>query len=109
MAFGDDIRAGPQRERRECDTVLFIRLLDAGRLQILQNHLREGLLSVGLNADLFGWVDQVVVFIDAQHPMGGKALDRERTSHTNLFVIWIGLVVEGFKLGLSGAERAEVE
>ena len=42
-ALGADQLAGPGRERGEGDPVLLVRLLDAGGLQVLQDHLREGL------------------------------------------------------------------
>ena len=51
-AFGADEIAGPGRERGEGDPVLLVRLLHAGDLEVLQDHLGEGLLGPVLGAVL---------------------------------------------------------
>ena len=40
-AFGADQFAGPGRERGERDAVILVGLLDAGDLEIFENHLLE--------------------------------------------------------------------
>ncbi len=49
-AFGADQIARPGRERGEGDPVLLVRLLHAGGLEVLQDHLREGLLGAVVGA-----------------------------------------------------------
>ena len=102
-AFGADESARPWRERGESDLVLLVRLLHAGRLEVLQDHLGKRLLLgvVGGGFRDIG-IDQFVVVIDSQNTMRTQAFHGERTGHANLLVIGVGLVVEVFKLGLGG-------
>ena len=52
-AFGADQIAGPGGERGEGDLVLLVRLLHAGGLEVLQDHLGEGLLRPVVGAVFF--------------------------------------------------------
>ena len=101
-AFGADQIAGPGRKRGEGDPVLLVRLLHAGGLQVLQDHLGEGLLRSVFGAVFLEAVDQFVVLIHAQHAVGAEAFDGERTGHADLLLVVVGLVVEVFELGLGG-------
>ena len=69
-SLSTDEIAWPRRERGEGDFVLLMRLLHAGGLQILQDHLREALLRAVFRAILFQAVDQLVVFIHTEHAVG---------------------------------------
>ena len=65
----------------------------------------SSLLWVGSGALALGGgqcVDQLVVLIDAQHPVGRQALDGEGPGDADLGIVGIGLVVEIFELGLGG-------
>ena len=101
-AFGADEVAGPGGEGGEGDPVLLVRLLHAGGLEILQDHLGEGLLSAVLGGVFLQGVNQFIVFIHAQHAVGAEALDSERAGHADLFLVVVGLVVEIFKLSFGG-------
>lgn len=46
-------------------------------------------------------VDQLVVFIDAQHAVRRQALDGEGAGHANRLLVFVGLVVEVFELSRS--------
>ena len=79
-------------------------LLNTGNLEILQDHLREGLfflvVSAGLR-DVFGIaVDQLIVLVHPKHPVRREALNRERPGHANYLLVVVGLVVEFLRLGL---------
>ena len=100
-AFGADEIAGPGRERGEGDLVFLVRLLHAGGLQVLQDHLGESLLVRVFGASSQR-IDQLVVLIHAEDAMRREALDRERPGHADLLLVVVGLVVEVFKLGLGG-------
>jgi len=99
--FGADQLAGPGREGDKGDTVLLVRLLNAGGLEVLHDHLGEGLLnSIFVAAFLnLQWVDQIVVLINAQHAVGAEALHGEGTGHADLLLIVIWFIVEIFKFG----------
>ena len=101
-AFGADQIAGPGGERGEGDPVLLVRLLHAGGLEVLQDHLREGLLGAVFGAVFLDGVDQFVVLIHAQHAVRAEALHGEGTGHADLLLVLVGLVVEVFELGLGG-------
>ena len=80
-----------------------MRLLHAGGLEVLQDHLGKGLL-LGVVGGGFrdAGIDQLVVVIHAEHAVGAEALDGEGTGHADLLLVVVGLVVEVFKLGLGG-------
>ena len=101
-AFGADQIAGPGRERGEGDPVLLVRLLHAGGLEVLQDHLGEGLLGLVLGAVLLEAVDQLVVLVHAEHAVRAEALDGEGTGDADLLLVLVGLVVEVLELGLGG-------
>ena len=101
-AFAADQFAGPRGERGEGDLVLLVRLLHAGGLEVLQDHLGEGLLGSVFGAVFLQGVDQFVVLIHAQHAVRAEALHGEGTGYADLLLVRIGLVVEVFKLGLGG-------
>ena len=107
-AFGADQIAGPGGERGEGDPVLLVRLLHAGGLEVLQDHLGEGLLGSVFGAVFLEAVDQFVVLIHAQHAVRAEALDGEGTGHADLLLVVVGLVVEVFKLGLGGDGRVDL-
>ena len=75
-AFGADQIAGPGRERGEGDLVLLVRLLHAGGLEVLQDHLGEGLLRSVFGAVFFEAVDQFVVLIHAEHAVRAEGFRR---------------------------------
>jgi hypothetical protein len=79
-----------------------VRLLHAGGLQILQDHLGEGLFSSVFVAVLLETVDQFVVLIHAEHAVGTEALDGEWTGDADYLFVLVGLVVEVFEFGLCG-------
>ena len=69
-ALGADQVAGPGRQRGEGDPVFLVRLLHAGGLEVLQDHLREVcLLRDRRQPRSARRVDQLVVLIHAQHAM----------------------------------------
>ena len=84
-------------------------LLHAGSLEVLQDHLREGLLRRRIRPfSSLERIDQFVVFVHAEHAVGRKALDRERPGHADLLLVLVGLVVEVFELGLGGDGRVDL-
>src|SRR5262252_75721 len=92
-AFGADQVTRPWRQRREGDSVLLVGLLHAGGVEVLQDHLGEGLPPVS-GTVLAEAVDQFVVLVHAEHAVGTEALHRERASDTDLALVLIGPVVE---------------
>ena len=101
-AFGADQVAGPGGERGESDPVLLVRLLHAGGLEVLQDHLREGLLGSVFGARFLQSVDQLIVLVYAQHAMRAQTLNGEWSGDADLLVVRVRLVVEIFELGLGG-------
>ena len=96
---------GPGRQRGEADPVLLMGLLHPGHPQVLQDHLREGLLlalSRSRVGDALRGVDQLVVLVDAEHPVGRQALDGEWTGDADRLLLGVGLVVEVLGVGLGG-------
>ena len=99
----------------ERDAVLLVRLLHAGRPEVLQDHVGEvrrlavAELLVGEGREKF------VVLVHRQHPVRRQALDREGTGDADARVVAIGLVVEvlvvrfgsdgGVDLSLAGDAR----
>ena len=71
-AFGADEIARPGSERGEGDLVFLVRLLDAGGLEVLQDHLGKGLLLAVASAGFRHTVDQFVVLIHPQHRCGER-------------------------------------
>jgi hypothetical protein len=75
-----------------------MRLLDARGLQIFEDHFGEarrfGSLLTGIN--------QRVIFIDGEDAMRGKALDGEGSGDAHLLVVFVGLVIEIFRIGFGG-------
>ena len=78
--IGADEVAGPGRKSRERDPVFLVRLLDAGGLEVVEDHLREGLPGCVIRAVFAHGVDQLVVFIDAEHAAWVEAFDGEGNS-----------------------------
>jgi len=77
-----------------------VRLLNAGGLQALQDHLGEGLFGPIFGAVLLEAVNQIVVLVHAEHTVRAKAFNGERTSDPNLLLVVIRLVIQVFGLGL---------
>ena len=109
--MGRTIRSGPPRRRgllragsegNEGDAVLLVRLLDAGGFEVLQNHLGEGLLGSVFGDVVAELVDQFIVLIHAEHAVGAEALHGEGTGHADALLVFVGLVVEEFGIGLGG-------
>ena len=101
-AFAADQFAGPGGERGEGDLVLLVRLLHAGGLEVLQDHLRERLLGSVFSAWVLQRIDQLVVFVHTEHTVRTEALHGEWTGDADFLVVRVRLVVEIFKLGLGG-------
>ena len=112
-AFGADVRVAfdvaplgadqvtrPRRERGEGDAVLTAGLLDAGRVQVLQDHGREVLLPVVAGLGLGEMVDQLVILVDAERAVRRQTLHRERTGDAEDSPIAVGLVVQVLEVGL---------
>ena len=96
--------ARPGRERGERDPVFLVGLLDAGGLEVLQDHAGEVLLSAVAEPGFRHAVDELVVLVDAQHAVGRNALHREGACDADLPVVLVGFVVEVFviRLGCDG-------
>ena len=71
-ALGADEVPRPRGERGEGDTVLAVGLLDAGRVQVLQDHGREVLLPIVAGLGLGDMVDEVVILVDSEGAVGAK-------------------------------------
>ena len=69
--FSADQITGPGGERGEGDLVILMRLLDAGGLEIFQDHLHEVAFFVVFALAFANSIDQLVVFIHAQHAVRG--------------------------------------
>ncbi len=91
--------AGPGGERGESDPVFLVRLLHAGGLEVLQDHLVETHAVSLLHGER---IDQLVVLIHAEHAVGREALDGERARNADLLLVVVGLVVEVLEFGLGG-------
>ena len=101
--FGTDRSlAGPGHKRCEGDAVRLVRLLHAGGLEVLQDHLGEGLLGSVSGTAVVQGVDQLVVLIHAEYAVGAEALDGEGTGDADFLVVRVGLVVEVLELGFGG-------
>ncbi len=100
--FGADQLSGPGGEGGEGDPVLLVRLLHAGGLEVLQDHLGEGLLGAVFGTAFPHGVDQSVVLIHAEHAVRTEALHGEGAGHADFLLVVVGLVVEIFKLSLGG-------
>ena len=111
MAYGADVTARPALDRRKVDLVLFVRLLDSGGSQVLQNDLGEGgFVRAAFRRGPFAFrgvqrIDQFVVLIDRQDAMRRQALDGERPGDADAGLVLIGLVEEIFviRLGRDGS------
>ena len=70
-------------ERGEGDAVLAVRLLDARRVQVFQDHGREVVLPVVADLGLGEMVDEFVILVDAERAVWRYALDSDgRTTRT---------------------------
>ncbi len=94
--------ARPRRERGKRDPVFLVGLLDAGGLEVLQDHAGEILLFAVAELGFRHAVDELVVLVNAQHAVGRNALHREGTGDADLPVVLVGLVVEVFVVRLGG-------
>ena len=104
-ALGTDEMPWPGLEGGEVDLVLLVRLLDPGGLEVFEDDLDEGPLAAEfglLPLACFQRVDQLVVSIHPEGAVRGEALDGERPGHADLFLIFVGFVVEVFGIGLGG-------
>ena len=101
-SLGADEFAGPGSDPGEGDAVLFVRLLDAGGFEMVQDHLGEVLLFAVPEPGLGDVVDEFVVFINAQQTVRRQALYGEGAGDADLFFVLVGLVVEVFVVGLGG-------
>ena len=97
--------ARPRRERGEGDLVFLVRLLNAGGLQVFQNHLDKILRRVVPELGIGEGVNQFVILVHSQHAMGEEAFDGERAGHADDFVVLVGFVVEVLEFGLGGDRR----
>lgn len=81
-------------------------LLHSGGFEVFENDLDEVAfftVARALIADFAGvGVDEFVVFVHAQHAVGGETFDGEGTGDADLFLVLIGLVVEILEVGLGG-------
>ena len=77
-----------------------MRLLHAGRLEVLQDHRGEVLRLVVGGRGLGHAIDELVVLVDAEHTMRRQALDRERPGDPHLAVVRVRLVVEVLEVRL---------
>ena len=107
-AFGADEIAGPGDQRSERDPVLLVGLLHSGDLEVLQDHLGEGLFRTMFSAIFLHRVDQLVILIHAQHAMGAEALHGEWTGHADLLLVVVRLVIQVFGLRLGSDGRVDL-
>ena len=101
-ALGADQIARPQGDGCELDAVFTMRLLNARRLQVLQNDLGKVELPAKAALRLRNAVDYLVVLVDLEQAVRRDALDGERASYTYLAPVLVGLVVQALKLGAPG-------
>jgi hypothetical protein len=75
-----------------------VRLLYASGLEVFEDDLLETAAEgeVGAVFGQFERVDQLVVFVHAQHAVRAQALDGEGAGYTDLLFVLVGLVVEVF-------------
>src|SRR3546814_3565876 len=100
--FRSDQIAGPWDERGEADLVVLVRLLHAGSLQVFQDHLHEVAFFAVAVVAFADAVDQLVVFVHAQHPVGREAFHGEWAGDADFLLVLVGLVVEILVVGLGG-------
>src|SRR5208282_1039366 len=93
FALSADKMARPRSNRRKCDLVLLVGLLDSRSFQIFQNHLYKVGLIVFVTTKCPRLLEQFVVFTDRKHTVGREALNRERSGDTDFLVILVRLVV----------------
>ena len=72
------VRADTGRRRKQPNMRECPETLDAGRVQVLQDHGREVVLPVVAGLGLVGMVDKFVIIVDAKRAMRRQALHRER-------------------------------
>ena len=77
-------------------------LLNTGTPQVVNDDLAEVVAGGIAVARLGDAVDDVAVFVDAQHPVGRDALHGEESGDADLAVVHIGLVVQVLVLGVGG-------
>ena len=99
-----DEMARPGIERGEGDAVLLVRLLHAGRLEVLQDDLGEVVDAAVAAARLAEGVDELVVLVDGEDAVGGDAFDGEGAGDAHLLPVFVGLVVEVLVVG-PGSDR----
>lgn len=76
---------------------LFPGVLNAGFLEVLQNHGAEVLLLAGF---LLAHRAVVILVGGREHAMGRETLHRERGTDTDPFLVFVRLVVKGFGIGM---------
>ena len=101
-SLGADKVAGPRPDAREGDAVLLVRLLNAGGLEMVEDHPGEVLLFAVPELSFGDVLDELVVLVDAQQTVRRQALYGERTGDADLLAVLVGLVVEVFVFGLGG-------
>ena len=81
-----------------------MRLLNAGGTQTLEDHADEIALVVTATVVLLAVIDpdQLIVFVDTEHPMRRQVLHRERTGKADRSPDLIGLVGEALEVRLGG-------
>ena len=99
-ALGADQLTRPRRERGEGDAVLPVGLLDAGRVQVLQDDGRKVILPVVPGLRRGEMVDQLVILLDAERAVGRQTLRRERAGDADDPPVLVGLVVQVLEVRL---------
>ena len=102
VAFGANQVAGPGFERGEADAVFLVGLLDAGGLEVFEDHLDEVAFLAVFALVVFQRVDQFIVFVHIQHPVRGEAFHREGAGDADLALVLVGFVVEILLVGAGG-------
>ena len=102
-AFGADQIAGPGRERGEGDPVVLVRLLHAGGLEVLQDHLRETTAWRRIRRRPPCSASISSSFSSTPSTRCGLRLSTVNGPATRTFFLSVvGLVVEVLELGLGG-------
>ncbi|MCB1317821.1 MAG: hypothetical protein KDK27_17770 [Leptospiraceae bacterium] len=81
-------------------------LLDAGHFQVFQNHAYKIHFIIAATGGICR-VDQLIVFIHAEHAMRREAFHGKGAGNPNLFVVLIRFIVEVFVIRFGGDGRID--
>jgi hypothetical protein len=104
-AFAVDPLARVGLERIEAQPLVLERVLDAGRAEVVQDHVAElvGAVAGDLQAEFrVALFRAAPLFLDADRAVGREAFDGERPGDSDPLVVFVGLIDQRFGIGAAG-------